>query len=308
MATAPASAQGSQGVYIPQAEKHRISVASGNRGGPVQAEPERPAAQEHWVRNFAAAASHPNARGVWFSINHIRQKTAEDTVLASCNKEMGGGCQPFGVYSNGWVVIVEDENGGLWDAVATSDPQAENIAVNACRSAGRSFCEAIQGAFADAMQVVHNPALGNQIYDPINKRMPFNRKQFAAAVWTVDSAPAPQRDMMWLQGGFPSRQAAANAVLKICESQSQQKCDVAATAAFGGQIMIASDMKMRTKPMRREGSTLREDAISRMNRDCEASGDSCFLLATYNASDSNLLVINTAEERNKYQPSVSPMR
>lgn len=268
--------QGQQGGY--QGGQTGGSYAS---SGPV---PHR------WVEALAATAVHPDAKDVW-AVWDARgsMDQAYQLALDACAREMGSGCAKGAAVAGGSIAVARDDYGMVWTMYGET-PEKAGEAVRAECTKQNLQCRVQRTITTRHWEEVAT----SYIFERTQTRFPARRDvvgRVAAIAWPKQ-APANGNlaPRTWLVSGIEGSAPAFQRVLANCRRDTGVECTVARHVVGAHLVAFRNSRGVVSWVGARE----RGDANTVVQRFCALQGESCKIVAVYDANRPVEQVINEA--------------
>lgn len=170
---------------------------------------------------FGSLAWHKDADDVWVGTGY-NTKGQDQATIDACNAVMGSGCKAIGEWSNSYITVARDQNGGLYAGWGTSSRRSKQDASRACDQHNTLPCLLI-GTYWTEKYRARGP-----------KSAAETRKLYAALAWLKMSEGDDRR--AWIASGHADSEAAKAAAVAACQAANAGRKCAAGSAVGNGFI------------------------------------------------------------------------
>ena len=265
----------------PQAQQGGYQGGQTASSGPV---PHR------WVEALAATAVHPDAKDVW-AVWDARgsMDQAYQLALDACTREMGSGCAKGAGVAGGSIAVARDEYGFVWTMYGET-PEKAGQAVQAECAKQNQQCRVQRTITTRHWEEVAT----SYIFDRTQTRFPARRDvlgRVAAIAWPKQAPTngnlAPRT---WLISGIEGSAPAFQRVLDNCRRETGVECAVA-RHVVGAHLVAYRNSRGVVSWI---GALERGNANALVRSSCTQQGESCKVVAIYDADRPTEQVIDEA--------------
>ncbi|MGQ7828815.1 DUF4189 domain-containing protein [Altererythrobacter sp. Z27] len=224
---------------------------------------------------YGSLAWHRDADDVWVATGYST-KGQDQATIDACNAVMGGGCTAIGEWSNSYVSVVRDQNGGLFAGWGTTSRGSKKDASRECDKENVIPCLPI-GTYWTEKYRARGP-----------KTAAETRKRYAALAWLKEAEGYDRR--AWIASGHVDGPAAKAKAVAGCQAANGGRECIAMPAVGNGFIQTYNLPSAGTHGDANASETTLERARKAALTQCEKSKAKCTLQQAYDSRVPGLFV------------------